>query len=521
MKYCPNPQCPYALRHHEGQEYRDHVEVCADCGAALVLERPVWPRPAPKPLPSWVYPRLALTLLAPLLVLGVRWLPLPRVDRGVLASRLGVSPTDLPVFLLGLWPIFSAFIVVELVALAVPRWRPLRHGGPGGRARLLTASLRLGVGFAALQALTRAVLLERWGLFEGDPRVSRLIVTLSVVTGTCVYVVFAQMLDRFALGGGFSVMALALTLPALVWFVQEWLPAVNPPGRTVAVAGLLAAGALTFLLLRKRPLGTPGKLRSVRLPACGIVPLSTPPTAAATLWALAYPLREFGLWPNVLPTRVLEGETRLVFPLALTGALAVALGFLFNRPRRVAALEAGEGTGVPAPAQLKHAREEVIGATAWSAAYVLGLALLGWFVAHTLALHDLLHRRPRGDFIFMVMTSVVMIVAVGLDVVVEAQALRRHGELVPVWPEHRLYAVDSALAVLERAGIPCFARSVHHRALWHFFAPYIPIQILVPPPRAEEASRLLHEHFEVGSNWESAGEAAAPGPNSVTFTTGC
>jgi hypothetical protein len=100
MKYCPNPQCPYALRHHEGQEYRDHVDVCADCGASLVLERPVWPRPAPKPLPSWVYRRLALTLLAALLVLWVG-VPLPGVDRAVLASLLGVSSTDLPVFLLG------------------------------------------------------------------------------------------------------------------------------------------------------------------------------------------------------------------------------------------------------------------------------------------------------------------------------------------------------------------------------------------------------------------------------------
>jgi len=32
------------------------------------------------------------------------------------------------------------------------------------------------------------------------------------------------------------------------------------------------------------------------------------------------------------------------------------------------------------------------------------------------------------------------------------------------------------------------------RALWHFFAPFIPIQIMVPQAHAEEAAKLLKEH---------------------------
>jgi hypothetical protein len=38
----------------------------------------------------------------------------------------------------------------------------------------------------------------------------------------------------------------------------------------------------------------------------------------------------------------------------------------------------------------------------------------------------------------------------------------------------------------------------------------------VQPRRAEEASRLLHEHFRVGSNWEPAGEPVGPGADSAT-----
>jgi hypothetical protein len=32
--------------------------------------------------------------------------------------------------------------------------------------------------------------------------------------------------------------------------------------------------------------------------------------------------------------------------------------------------------------------------------------------------------------------------------------------------------------------------------LWHFFAPFIPIQIMVPRERAEEAGTLLLDHFQ-------------------------
>jgi hypothetical protein len=42
LRYCPNPECPYAVKHGEGQEYRDEARLCADCGAELVEERHVW-----------------------------------------------------------------------------------------------------------------------------------------------------------------------------------------------------------------------------------------------------------------------------------------------------------------------------------------------------------------------------------------------------------------------------------------------------------------------------------------------
>ena len=43
MKHCPNPECPYLLKHGVAAEYEDRVEKCLDCGTPLV------DGPAPKP----------------------------------------------------------------------------------------------------------------------------------------------------------------------------------------------------------------------------------------------------------------------------------------------------------------------------------------------------------------------------------------------------------------------------------------------------------------------------------------
>jgi hypothetical protein len=58
---------------------------------------------------------------------------------------------------------------------------------------------------------------------------------------------------------------------------------------------------------------------------------------------------------------------------------------------------------------------------------------------------------------------------------------------------HRVYEVEPALAALSAAGIPAWARGVHARSTLHFFAPYFPIELMVPPERSAEAHALLEK----------------------------
>src|SRR5262245_46989704 len=101
--------------------------------------------------------RLAVTLLlAPITVLALEHVPLPGVD--VTAFRLELAggwlapSPNLSVLALGIAPLLSAFLVVELAALLVPRWSRLRHGGFEGRAKLARATLLVALVLACAQA---------------------------------------------------------------------------------------------------------------------------------------------------------------------------------------------------------------------------------------------------------------------------------------------------------------------------------------------------------------------------------
>jgi SecY translocase len=490
MKYCPNPECPYALRHHEGQEYRDEAVTCADCGAALVAQpqsfRPRTPRD------EWAWARLAVTVAAPLLLL---WLgpmvPLPRVDRAAFENMLSEDANRLvvSVFALGLSPMMGAFLLVELAVLCVPRWRPLRTGGPSGRARLAVAAGWLTLGLAFVQGLWMSIPMEKVRLLEPEVRLSRLVVVFSLAAGSFLLVALAAVLDRVALGGGVSVLVTALTLAG--WRVEGaalWrdLARAAQASNIAGLVPLLLVVAGTVFVLRWRPAAGSVGPRGLPLPACGLVPLLWGPTLAAVAVVLARSgvAREWMLdFAFDRPTPVLSGT------LTLTAVLAVAFGFLFYRPSKVAAFVPGDAMGL------------VGRAVAVSTAYVLGVAVLGQAVTGELALV------ARG------LVPILMAVAVVLDVLAEALATVRHGPLAAVWPEHRLYAVDGALAALAGRGIPALARSVHHRALWHFFAPFIPIQLMVPAAQAEDAREVLRRHFgleEPADGLSPAGTSPVP-----------
>src|SRR5262245_50148159 len=108
-------------------------------------------RPAAAP-----WGRLLLTAALPLLAYAAQHVLLPGIDGEQYRNLLATSPTQagpglLSVVALGLTPILSGFLIVEVAARLLPRWRALRSGAPAGRQVLRRAALALTLGVALVQ----------------------------------------------------------------------------------------------------------------------------------------------------------------------------------------------------------------------------------------------------------------------------------------------------------------------------------------------------------------------------------
>jgi preprotein translocase subunit SecY len=159
--------------------------------------------------------RLAVTFLIPAAIYALAsYLLIPGVPKDF-ADQVGAS-WNLSLFALGIKPFISAYWVVELATMVVPRWSVLRKGDPAGRAKLVGASRILGVTLAAFQAFGVATWLK--GVSSGDLQlgvdmdVSRPLVLISLVAGACVVYLASEVLTRHGLVNGMVLLLLMDTV---------------------------------------------------------------------------------------------------------------------------------------------------------------------------------------------------------------------------------------------------------------------------------------------------------------------
>ena len=470
MKHCPSPACPFVVRHGRAAEYVDDAAACSDCGAEL--EAGGVPEPAPvvvPPVSSALWKRAAVSAGAVAAVLALERVPMPGVDsfEGYVPAMLGA---------LGLMPFISAFALVELVALAVPRWRPLRIGGHATRAKLRRAAFWLGVAFSVVQGLGSAIWIDSLQLYDLgpdlEPTVGRYSVTAMLVASALVTYGLARLIDVRGLGSGFAILVAASAAVAL----GSWLWPMAWVLHEVPVLTLLALCAVMWLFSRAfirwpraASLGV-----SLPLPSSGLAPLGD----ASLLLALVGFLASFGVNIGVIPwDRLPTPQMSRPLDLALVAAFTFAWAYAFNRPSRVAAV-AAKCLGREPAAVLPTAKRAVLTGAALSALGLMGLCMLS---------RTLNGRSEQGLDLVLLLT----LVAVAADLRDEWRFRRATGEVSVAWPLHRMYAVSPVVEALAAAGIPAHARSARYRSLLQFFGPYVPVEVLVPAEHAERAEAML------------------------------
>lgn len=477
MKYCPNVDCSYARKFKRPGEYADTASTCSDCGAELTAVAPVLPVSAPAAevvKPSDANRRLLITLCAGLAQLVLARLPV----FGAPASLFGGAQAPLRMLAAGMVPFVAAFLLVEGVALVLPPLRAVRVGGARARAGLDRLAWGLGALFLGLQLFTLTRYAESAG---GVPPAGLLWAQLGLAH--LAMLGLAVLVNRAGLGNGFALLLALAPLAGLPETGRAFLEALQSES-IAPLPVLVIAVALLGVAMLSMHLGREGRGKGEALPSAAPAPVSSTVGWSAAVAAMALPSLLAAWRPEA---RWVEAQLRtsvaVYFGLFIFVAVDAALvvGVLSFRPRAVGRIWARWVPGVDEIGVVAAARALLPRALAVSVGLTVGLPFLMMVLNQVAALG--------------VSSTVVLLVIVGAcafaDVQDEWRALRRLGPLSSVWEVQRTAEVEPILHRLRGVGIEGHASSFLVRATQQFFAPWIPVRVLVPVARAEEARALL------------------------------
>ena len=428
--------------------------------------------------------RVGITLLAPLAVWGVTQISALGIDEEELLYNYGGTSLahmftqvvqKVSFGALGIMPVISAFIFVEVLAVIFPGWRRRRHAGPDARAPIRAAV-----------AITAGTLLfvQGWfvtnylyglnnlgGTVIDDGMLPRLLVMSSFAIGTLVLVGVAALIREYGVGNGYGV----LLVSGFVIRLGDWLDREGKLDGDLVVGAVacvvIAVAVITFLRWRVARVGE----APLRLPTSGTAPLGD----VGGLVILLALLAQFSTGDVTarLYTWVSIAREHHLLLIAVMAALTLLWSFAFARPnvtRRLA-----DKLGLTAPSR----------ASWWAATQLsAGLLVLLGAIATVTAIE-----RPTAAWIVDAMT-VAMLAAVVLDIYDDTRA--RRTTLDRAWTLHQAQYIDLVSRSLDDAGIPHHMSGASLRTLLAFFGPFAAVDVLVAPEHVPAAKQRIRELFE-------------------------
>ena len=403
--------------------------------------------------------------------------PLPGINAAAF-EQIGADSGQFSIFAFGLRPMLTAFVLVEVVALLVPRWRRLRISGAAGRSRLAAATVILTLILAGMQAWFLVTWLASMGDMPGtvallatDALWPRATVFLSLICGTLLLILLAAFVSRRGFGNGYVVVILGGMAHEAYLLGKNYL-AVGLSATTLGWLALFTAAVVgaTSLVLRLRVRGGESRLR-LQLPTCGFVPLSWTVGLFALVGLLATMHLELPLTWLLRP----DGSMSPWLFLGVAALLAVGFSLLFSLPVRFESI-----VTLVSPKPAPRYSSKVFWA-ATLASMVILVAMAGLYLFGQGKLPE-----AAPDVLWLAIATAGI-----MDIIADARARHRNSSLVAVWPIHRVQLTDVVIDALANRGIDAHAQGLYFRKLFYLFAPFVPILIMVAEDRAEEARSCL------------------------------
>ncbi len=191
---------------------------------------------------AWRVPELRRRVLFTALILALyrlgSWMPAPGVDSqsitdffgsggrgssilGLLNLFSGSALSRFSIFALGIMPYVTASIILQLLAVVIPKLEKLQKEGEAGMAKINQYTRYLTVGLSAAQATGYAFLFKREGVLQANSgRLVLIIVTLTA--GSTVLMWMGELITKRGIGNGISLLIFASILATAPAGVVAW-----------------------------------------------------------------------------------------------------------------------------------------------------------------------------------------------------------------------------------------------------------------------------------------------------------
>src|SRR3954469_18172236 len=179
---------------------------------------------------AWRVPELRKRVLFTGMILSFyrlgSWMPAPGVDSeqiqnyfnsqggtilGLLNLFSGSALSQFSLFALGIMPYVTASIIMQLLAVVIPKLEELQKEGESGYAKINQYTRYLTVALAAAQATGYAYLFQRQGALSANSgRLVLIIITLTA--GTTLLMYMGELITKRGIGNGISLLIFASIL---------------------------------------------------------------------------------------------------------------------------------------------------------------------------------------------------------------------------------------------------------------------------------------------------------------------
>ncbi|MGR6921858.1 preprotein translocase subunit SecY [[Actinomadura] parvosata] len=361
----------------------------------------------------------------------------------------GGAMLQLSVFALGVMPYITASIVMQLLAVVIPRLDALRKEGQNGQAKITQYTRYATVGLAVLNAGTVVTLARTGRLLPGCPQpllrddglLAVTVIVLTMVAGACAVMWLGELITERGVGNGMSLLIFTQVVAVFPAYLSK-IFVLSPVSFVVMIlAGLCLVAAVVFVeqaqrrvpvSYTKRLIGSRTFGQNTYIPMkvnqAGIVPVIFT-SSLLYLPTLAAPLLgpEARAWVELNLTSGTHPLYMTAYVLLIAGFAYFYVSITFNPEevadgiRKYGGFVPGIRPGRPTAAYLAYVLSRL---TAPGALYLAVLALLPLVAFAILRDPGTQQNFPFGG------TSILIMVGVGLDTVkqIEAQLQQRNYE---------------------------------------------------------------------------------------------